>query len=142
MSATRTVVPTGTRVEGRVECAGDLVVEGTCIGSLEVGGTLIVAAGAVCQARVHANAAQVLGELLGDLACNHSISVASGARVVGDLRAPDVSVDGNAEVDGTIDLLAPAPAPHAIVRAPVEVRGPSLRRPRPPARSSSPTNPT
>lgn len=103
---------------------------------------LTVAASGVCQAQIRADAAQIHGEVLGDLACNRSISVTSAARIVGDLRAPDVSVEGGAEVDGTIDLLAPAPQQAPTLRVAVAVRGPSLQRPRPPARASSRTNPT
>lgn len=139
MSATRTVVPTGTRVEGRVQCAGDLLVEGTCVGDLQVDGELMVAVDGVCEAQVRAGSARVFGQVLGNLTCGHSIVVASGARVVGDVRAPDVSVDDGAEIDGTIDLLAPAPEAHDTVRTPVRLRGPSLARPHPPTPSTSRT---
>ncbi|HTE51149.1 MAG TPA: polymer-forming cytoskeletal protein [Kofleriaceae bacterium] len=126
------VIPRGTRVDGLIETTGDLTVEGRADGRIQVGGTLTVAAGATCRASVRARAARVAGEVIGDLVCSSSISVAAGGRVVGDMRAPEIEVDAAAEVDGRVDLLAPAPAAAAVRRVQVTTRGPGLRRPMPP----------
>jgi cytoskeletal protein CcmA (bactofilin family) len=100
-----------------------------------VGGTLRVVAKATCKANVHARVAEIYGEVIGDVTCTQSIAVASGARIVGNLRAPEVSVDAGCEVDGKIDLLEPAPDQAAIRRLPVRTRGAVPRRPKPPPRN-------
>jgi cytoskeletal protein CcmA (bactofilin family) len=128
------VVPPGTRVEGLIDCPGDLVIEGECVGQLEVRGTLTVAAGAVCRAGVRARSAQIYGDVIGNILATDWVTVAAAARVVGDIRASDVSVDPAAEIDGTIDLLPPDPDSVELVRATVQERGPALRRPVPPPR--------
>lgn len=126
------VIPRGTRVDGLIETAGDLTVEGQVDGRIQVGGTLTVAPGATCRATVRARAARVDGEIIGDVTCSAHIAVAAGGRVVGDLRAPEIEVDAAAEVDGRVDLLAPAPSAPAVKRVALAVRGPGVRRPLPP----------
>jgi cytoskeletal protein CcmA (bactofilin family) len=127
-----TVIPAQTRIEGCVETSGDLTVEGRCDGELAVAGTARIMASATCRAAIRARIAEIHGEVIGEVVCTESIVVAAGARVVGDLRAPDVSVDASAEVDGKVDLLAPAPRSSPLRRASVAARG-RVRRPAPPA---------
>jgi cytoskeletal protein CcmA (bactofilin family) len=127
-----TLIPRGTRVDGLVETPSDLTVEGRVDGRIEVGGTLLVAAGATCRATVRARTARIAGEVMGDLVCSASIEVLAGGRVVGDLRAPEVGVDAAALVDGRVDLLPPKPEPAALKRSQVAARGPGVRRPSPP----------
>ena len=127
-----TLIPKICRVDGLIETAGDLVVEGRADGRLEVGGTLTVAAGATCRATVKARAASISGEVLGQVVCSSAIEVTAGGRVVGDLRAPEIEVDAHAFVDGRVDLLPPSPEASSVRRAPVIARGPGVRRPSPP----------
>jgi cytoskeletal protein CcmA (bactofilin family) len=127
-----TLIPRGTRVDGLVETAHDLTVEGRLDGRIEIGGVLIVAAGATCRASVRARTARIAGEVMGDVVCSAAIEVLPGGRVVGDLRAPEVEVDAAAFVDGRVDLLPPQPEPAAIQRSRVSARGPGVNRPSPP----------
>ena len=127
-----TLIPRGTRIDGLVETAHDLTVEGRLDGRIEIGGVLVVAAGATCRASVRARAARIAGEVMGDVVCSASIEVLPGGRVVGDLRAPEIEVDAQAFVDGRVDLLPPQPEPVAVQRARVSARGPGVSRPSPP----------
>jgi cytoskeletal protein CcmA (bactofilin family) len=129
-----TVIPVETRVEGRISTALDLRIEGRCDGHVEVGGTLTVATGASVRAELRAQAAEIYGEVIGNIICTDRILVARGARVVGDLRAPDIEVDGGAEVDGRLSLLPPAPRETAGKRVRLSARGAPLRRPAAPPR--------
>ena len=127
-----TLIPRGTRIDGVVETAGDLTVEGRMDGRIEIGGLLVVAAGATCRASVRARAARIAGEVMGDVVCSAGIDVLPGGRVVGDLRAPEIEVDAQAFVDGRVDLLPPQPEPVPVQRTRVSARGPGVSRPSPP----------
>lgn len=135
MSSQSTLLPAHTRLDGLIETAGDLIVEGHIDGAIEVGGTVTVTVQAVCRAVIRAAAADIRGNVIGDVICSESIAVAAGARVVGDLRAPAISVDADAEVDGRVDLLSPAPEEAGIARARIVTRGPAPRRPSVPGAS-------
>jgi cytoskeletal protein CcmA (bactofilin family) len=127
-----TLIPRGTRVDGLVETAGDLTVEGRMDGRIEIGGVLVVAAGATCRSSVRAREARIAGEVMGDVVCSAAIEVLPGGRVVGDLRAPEVEVDAEAFVDGRVDLLPPQPEAIEVQRTRVSARGPGVSRPSPP----------
>ena len=118
-----TVIPPHTRIDGRIETPADLTIEGRCDGEVAVGGTLIVAANATCRADIRARRAEILGEVIGAIVCSEAIVVAAGARVVGDLRAPDIAVDSSAKVEGRVDLLAPAPDAGTVRRSLIDPRG-------------------
>ena len=120
------------RVEGLIEVTGDLAVEGRVDGRLSGDGHITIAAGASCRASIRCPRLTIVGELIGNAVCTESIDVAPGARVVGDLRAPDVQVGANAEVDGRVDVLAPEPMEASVERRSVGSRGPGPVRPEPP----------
>lgn len=126
------LIPPHARVEGMIETPSDLEIEGRLDGKIHIGGTLTIAATATCRADVRARRARVFGEVIGNLVCTESIEIAPGAKVVGDLRAPDIAIDPHAEVDGHVDQLAPAPAAAALRRTKVVQRGPTILRPVPP----------
>jgi cytoskeletal protein CcmA (bactofilin family) len=136
-----TVIPSHTKVDGSIETRSDLEIRGRLDGRVEIGGTLTVAAEAVCRASVRARSARILGELIGEVVCSEAIEVAAGARVVGDLRAPDIAVDADAEVDGRIDLLLPAPEVLPRRRVALAMRGGSPARPPVPQRTPSGSSP-
>ncbi len=133
--STPTVIPPQTIVDGSIDTADDLIVEGRCHRDIIVAGTLVDAAGACCKAMVKARNADIHGEVIGDIVCTGAISVGPGARIVGNLRAPDITVDASGELDGKIDLLPPEPEVHTTRRISVLSRGPELRRPTPPPRT-------
>gem|GEM_PF-3412700 len=132
---TSTRIAPDTVVHGTVETPGDLFIEGRVEGEIRCGGVIDVAPGGTCMAEVVARRAVIRGEVLGRTACHEAIEVAAGGRVVGDLRAPDIAVDGRATVEGRVDLLPPDPdqttvRPWPLAAAP----GPDLRpAPSPPA---------
>lgn len=124
-----THIPSHTRVEGRIETSADLEIEGRCDGEIAVAGTIVVRPDAVCKAHVRARSATIQGEIIGDVVCTESIVLAAGARVAGDLRAPDVSIDPAATLDGKVDLFAPDPQEAGVSRVSAQTRGPKLKRP-------------
>ena len=127
-----THIPAHARIEGVVETPADLEVEGRVDGRIQIGGTLTVAANATCRADVRARRAEVHGVIIGNVVCSESVEVTAGAKIVGDIRAPDVAIDSAAEIDGHVDLLAPAPEAVGVVRAALGHRGPPMLRPVPP----------
>lgn len=104
-----TVIPAHATVEGLIDTPGDVTIEGRVEGGVRAGGTVTIAAGATCRASLLCRSALIYGELIGNAVCTETIEVARGARVVGDLRAPNVAVAAGCDVDGEVDLLPPKP---------------------------------
>jgi cytoskeletal protein CcmA (bactofilin family) len=96
-----TIIPSHMRINGRIATSGDLVIEGRCAGTIEVGGTVTIAPGAHCEALIRARDARVDGNVAGTIVCRRAISVGPGAHVVGSLEAPTVEVHPAARILGT-----------------------------------------
>jgi len=127
------VIPAHATVDGTIDTPGDVTVQGRIEGEIRAAETVTIAAGATCVATVFAKMATIHGELIGNAICTDAIHVGPGARVVGDLRAPDVRIDGAATVDGRVDLLPPEPRGAPLRRLPLTARGPAPIQPAVPA---------
>jgi len=150
------IIGRAARVRGRILGAVDLEVQGFVEGEIDVGGDVTVDAGGMVGASIHARRLVVRGAVKGDLVGEDAILLEEGARVVGDVRAPRVSIAPGALVRGYVETgegsgaagrparaqaaarpavaapkaaPAPAPKPAAKAEAPKEA-GP--RRPPPP----------
>jgi cytoskeletal protein CcmA (bactofilin family) len=102
MAANVTVIGRTTRVRGRVTGSVDLEVQGFVEGEIAVGGDVTVDGPGIVGAGIRARRLIVRGAVKGDLVGDESILLESGARVVGDLRAPRVAIAQGALVRGYV----------------------------------------
>src|SRR5262245_24762581 len=107
MSGSPTVVARHARINGRVDVDGALVVEGRVEGAIRAT-AVTVAAGGVVLAEIHAHTAEIRGVVIGNVVAGERIDVLAGARVVGDLRAPEVALAAGAAIEGRVDRAPPA----------------------------------
>jgi cytoskeletal protein CcmA (bactofilin family) len=101
-----TLIAKRTRVGGRIETDGDVVVEGRVEGAVVAAGRVTIAESGMAVAQIQAARVEVEGVVIGDVVATERIGVAAGARVVGDLRAPEVSLASGAVVEGKVDRRA------------------------------------
>ena len=130
------VIPPHALVDGVVDTPGDVTIQGRIEGEVRSGETVTIIADATCVASISARIATIHGELIGNAVCTEAIRVGPGARVVGDLRAPEIQIDADAIVDGRVDLLPPEPREASIRRLPLTARGPAPTRPAAPPSES------
>lgn len=105
---TTTLIAKRTRVGGLIETEGDVMVEGRVEGSIRAGGCVTVGVSGVAVSDVNASRALVLGILIGNVTATERIDIAASARVVGDVRAPTVSVAAAGVVEGRVEELQPS----------------------------------
>jgi cytoskeletal protein CcmA (bactofilin family) len=114
MAANLTVIGRTTRVRGRVTGSVDLEVQGFVEGEIAVGGDVTVDSPGIVGAGIRGRRLIVRGAVKGDLVGDESIRLESGARVVGDVRAPRVAIAQGALVRGYVQTGdADAAAPRA-----------------------------
>lgn len=99
-----------TRVRGRIDGEGDLVVEGAVEGDVSLRGDLTIGEAAKMASNVDANAVTVRGELEGDVHARGLVRIAAGARVRGDVSGESFALEDGAEFVGRIDLQFDLPA--------------------------------
>jgi cytoskeletal protein CcmA (bactofilin family) len=132
VASTQTLIPHRARVAGRIETDGDVIVLGRVEGSIVSGGVVIITPTGVAVAEIGATRADVQGVVIGNIVGTERIDVASGARVVGDLRAPEVQIAADATIEGRVDRLgamAGEAPPIAANRPTLRARGPRIARP-------------
>src|SRR5215472_14730129 len=102
MAASVTIIGRTARVRGRVTGEVDLEVQGFVEGEIAVGGDVTIDAHGMVGAGVHGRRLVIRGAVKGDLVGDESIFLESGARVVGDVRAPRVAIAPGALVRGYV----------------------------------------
>jgi cytoskeletal protein CcmA (bactofilin family) len=153
MAGTISVIGRTTRVHGRVTGAVDLQVHGFVEGEIAVGGDVTVDTHGMVGASVRGRRLTVRGAIKGDLVGEEVIELEDGARVVGDVRAPRVTIAAGALVRGFVQTGEPVEAPSRAARAQSAARPtvasapktvaapPAARAPAPPPPAAMPAPP-
>jgi len=103
-----TLVAAGTHVVGRLTGNEDIRVQGTVEGFVRLDTTLFVEPEGVLLAEIYARDVVVSGTVVGNVTADNAIVLTATARVIGDLRAPRVSVAPGAAFRGAVATEAPA----------------------------------
>ena len=101
-AAEQTVIARGAHVRGRVTGDADLEIQGHVEGEVIITGELTVDTHGLVLANLSARRMIVRGAVRGDLVAQESVLLEDGARVVGDVRAPRVSIGQGALVRGYV----------------------------------------
>jgi cytoskeletal protein CcmA (bactofilin family) len=117
------------RIGGHIEADGPLTIDGRVEGAVRVADLCTVGLAGVVIAEIRAARVEVRGVVIGDIIAEHEIIVVAGARVVGDLRAPEVQIAPGAVIEGRVDRGSPRPkVAEEPTRPTLRARAP-LRRP-------------
>lgn len=79
------------------------MVEGSFEGSIALEGALSVGASGSITGPVQAQALEILGEVIGNVA-GQDVALRSSARIHGDVRALSLTIDDGAALDGLIEM--------------------------------------
>jgi len=97
------VIGEGTRIRGRITGATDLEILGSVEGEVSLDGNCTVGEKALVAASISGRTIVVRGAVKGDITAEESLTLEEGARVVGDLRAPRLSIAEGALVRGLVE---------------------------------------
>jgi cytoskeletal protein CcmA (bactofilin family) len=105
------VIAKRTRVGGPIETEGDLVVDGRVEGAIRAAGCVTVGPSGVVISDLVVGRAVVIGIVIGSITASERVDVAAGGRVVGDVRAPTVTIVATGAVEGRVEQQG-LPPPH------------------------------
>ncbi|HEX2493242.1 MAG TPA: polymer-forming cytoskeletal protein [Steroidobacter sp.] len=111
-SGSPTLVGSGSKFVGNLECGGDLVVGGHIHGDGSVRGALTVSEGSRWQGDIHATNAVVAGEIEGTLAIVEKLEIRKTARIRGSVRARSIAVARGAVIEGDMAVTSGAAVVH------------------------------
>ena len=127
------VVGRGISVQGSVQDAERLVVEGTVEASTMQANELEIAQGGVFKGEVEVEDASIAGTIDGTLTARGSLHVRATGRVLGTARCRRLQVEEGGQITGRIEMItetAPAaPAPSGSTQAPNPLSAPSTLMP-------------
>jgi len=106
---TPTLVGLGSRIEGELNCPGDLAVAGSVMGNSDVGGLFTLSDTGTWQGQLHCENAVVAGTITGDLAVRQSLEIRGTARITGRIAAQHVAIAEGAVVEGELKVLSGEP---------------------------------
>jgi cytoskeletal protein CcmA (bactofilin family) len=112
------VVGRGISVQGTVQDAERLVVEGTVEASMIHATELAIAPGGVFKGEVEVEDAEVAGTIDGTLTARTSLIVRATGRVLGTARCRRLQVEDGGQITGRVEMITDQPKIDQPVRAP------------------------
>ena len=96
-----TIVSAGSKLEGRIETAGTLVVDGSVTGNIKCNSLEVLQDGNI-EAKVEAENVSVAGCFEGEMICNGKLTVFSKGKVIGDVSYGTLSIESGGALDGSV----------------------------------------
>ena len=98
-----TSIDKSTFVRGHLRGNGDITFAGRIEGDIAIFGELVIEASGLVGASVNATTVIARGAVRGDITATESIMLENGARVVGNVRAPRITIEEGALVRGYVE---------------------------------------
>ncbi|MFO0760385.1 MAG: polymer-forming cytoskeletal protein [Byssovorax sp.] len=124
----------GSVVRGNIRGEGDLEILGRVEGSIELAGEVLIGETALIKSDVRARRVIVRGAVAGNVSADELIVVEPGARIAGDLGAPQIGIRPGGLVRGHVSTGGPLPVGHGAQAA-------AKARPGAPAGRAEPARP-
>ena len=105
-TADRSIIGEQISIEGTIRGRGDLVVEGTVKGSIEVEGHhLTIGAKGEVESEIHAANVTISGKLKGNVNAKGKVKITKEADFNGEIKAKSISVEDGAHLKAAIELM-------------------------------------
>jgi cytoskeletal protein CcmA (bactofilin family) len=94
-------------IRGELVGDADIVIDGKVNGRISLKGhQLTIGPNGRVEAEIHdASSVKVLGQLIGNIVINGSVEIAAAASMMGDIKAPRVTIEDGAQFRGNIDMV-------------------------------------
>ena len=99
-----TIIGRGIVIDGEISGDDAVTIEGTVKGRIRSQGPVTVAADGVVEADFESAQVQINGQVTGNIAASDRVDLQADCRVVGDIRAPRISIADGAGFKGHIDM--------------------------------------
>jgi cytoskeletal protein CcmA (bactofilin family) len=104
-----TFIGAGTRFTGKLECGGDLMVNGSAMGESVVQGTFTLAESGRWEGMVEAKIAVLAGDIEGTIVVQERLEIHKTARIRGVVKAATIAIARGAVIEGEMITFSGAP---------------------------------
>ncbi len=94
----------GTKIHGEVETQGDIRVDGTIVGTLDIKGKLVLGPSGLIEGEVKCKNAEVMGTMNVEIKVEELLSLKATAKIKGDIITNKISIEPGAKITGTINM--------------------------------------
>jgi cytoskeletal protein CcmA (bactofilin family) len=94
----------GTKIHGEVETLGDIRVDGTIVGTLDIKGKLVLGPSGLIEGEVKCKNAEVMGTMNVEIKVEELLSLKATAKIKGDIITNKISIEPGAKITGTINM--------------------------------------
>ncbi len=91
-------------IRGSLTGSEDLVIEGRVEGTVGLKNHLTIEESGVVEADINVAEATINGQMRGDVVAGRSATISASAKVVGNVRAPRITVEDGARFKGSIEM--------------------------------------
>lgn len=99
-----TIIGHGITIEGEITSEEDVAVAGAVRGKLSSDGVVSIDTGAQVEADINAVSLSVGGTVTGNVAASERVDLLAGGRLVGDVKAPRLTIADGASFKGNVDM--------------------------------------
>lgn len=99
-----TIIGPSVKVEGDFKGEGDLVIEGSLVGTLQTKNNLKIGQNAMVEATIRANNAFISGKVKGNISVKGKIEITGTAIILGNIKAQIISIESGALIKGDLDM--------------------------------------
>jgi cytoskeletal protein CcmA (bactofilin family) len=99
-----TVIGAGIVIEGEIVTEEDVTIHGVVRGKVESKDAVSIEQGSTVEADVAGTEVSVAGQLTGNVTATERVVIATGARMVGDVKAARFTIQDGAQFKGHVDM--------------------------------------
>ncbi len=94
----------GTKIHGEVETKGDIRIDGTVVGTLNIQGKLVLGSSGKIEGEIRCKNAEVMGKIEGEIRVSELLSLKASSTLTGDIITNKISIEPGANISGTINM--------------------------------------
>jgi cytoskeletal protein CcmA (bactofilin family) len=94
----------GTKIHGEIETKGDIRIDGTVVGTLNILGKLVLGTNGKIEGEIKCKNAEVMGTIEGEIHVSELLSLKASSSLTGDVIINKISIEPGAKISGTINM--------------------------------------
>jgi cytoskeletal protein CcmA (bactofilin family) len=94
----------GTKIHGEIETKGDIRIDGTVVGTLNILGKLVLGTNGKIEGEIKCKNAEVMGTIEGEIHVSELLSLKASSSLTGDIITNKISIEPGANISGTINM--------------------------------------